>query len=174
MITSDLFGKHRRQPTGCVGFVVFVVMPVMSVVVATLGLLDGATLTLQLDRVEPRIVEEVLDTSGEITRPVQRVVQEGRVNVTATRRLPGLIRIREVRLHDVEPLHELYRERRVQTFRDVADPNHRGVGAFVTALDSIDTSRLVCGEGFANTSLRASAKRRTIPSRAAQDSATRV
>ena len=73
----------------------------MSVVVATLGLLNGATLTLQIDRVEPRLVEERLETTGEITRPVERVVQEGRVDVTATRRLLGLMPIREVRLSDV-------------------------------------------------------------------------
>ena len=76
-------------------------MPIMSVVVATLGLLDGASLTLELKRIEPRIVEEVLETSGSITRPVERVVQEGRVDVTATRRILGLFLIREVRLHDI-------------------------------------------------------------------------
>lgn len=80
---------------------VFVVMPVMSIVVATVGLLDGASLTLQLHRVEPRIIEEVLETSGNITRPVERVVQEGRVDVTATRRILGLFLLSETRLYDV-------------------------------------------------------------------------
>ena len=76
-------------------------MPILSVVVATVALIDGATLTFDCRRIEPRITREELETSGEITRPVERVVQEGRVDVTVTRRILGLILIQRLEFNNV-------------------------------------------------------------------------
>ena len=88
------------QP-GCPTLIVWFVMPVMSTVVATLGLIYGATYTFDCRRVKQRQVEEVSETRGNITFPVTRVVQEGRADVTITRRVVGLVPIKRTTLSDV-------------------------------------------------------------------------
>ena len=88
------------QP-GCPTLIVWFIMPVLSIVVATLGLIYGATYTFECHRVEQRQVEEVSETRGEITAPVDRVVTAGRTDVTITRRLVGLIPMQRTTLPDV-------------------------------------------------------------------------
>lgn len=88
------------QP-GCPSLIVWFIMPMLSVVVATLGLIYGATYTFECQRVERRQVEEVSETRGNITVPVDRVVQRGRTDVTITRRILGLIPVKRITLPDV-------------------------------------------------------------------------
>ncbi len=61
----------------------------------------GALIVVRCDRVDARQVVETLETRDGVTVPVQRVVQEGRVDVTVEQRLLGLVRIRTERLADV-------------------------------------------------------------------------
>ena len=68
-----------RNHAGCAWFVATFVMPVLSFVVAAGALFTGAMLTITCERIAPRITGEVVETSGVITRPVERVVQEGGV-----------------------------------------------------------------------------------------------
>ena len=88
------------QP-GCPSLIVWFIMPVLSVVVATLGLIYGATYTFDCQRVQQRQVEEVTETRGDITVPVERVVHVGRTDVIITRRLVGLLPIQRTMLPDV-------------------------------------------------------------------------
>jgi hypothetical protein len=86
---------------GCAGFIAWVVMPSLSLMVAIGGLHDGAVTTFECRRIQPRVVREELETNGDLTRPVERVVQEGRVDVTVTRRVLGLFPISRRTLQDV-------------------------------------------------------------------------
>ncbi len=61
----------------------------------------GALIVVRCDRVTERQVAETLETRDGVTVPVQRVVQEGRVDVTVQQRLLGLVPIRTERLADV-------------------------------------------------------------------------
>jgi len=91
----------EKAASGCVGFLVLFVMPIMSIAAACAGLISGATLTFYGERIEPRRVEEVLETRGVVTVPVQRVVESGRVDVTVARRILGLIPMQRITLEDV-------------------------------------------------------------------------
>ena len=88
------------QP-GCPTLIVWFIMPALSVVVATLALIYGATYTFECHRVEQRQIEAASETRGDITVPVQRVAQAGRTDVTIIRRLLGLFPIRHITLPDV-------------------------------------------------------------------------
>ena len=93
--------EAQNSDSGCVRLVVWLVMPVMSFAAAGVGLVSGSVLTLEAVRVESRQVEEAIETRGDITLPVERVVQEGRVDVTVTRKILGLVPIQRLELPDV-------------------------------------------------------------------------
>ena len=61
----------------------------------------GAVVAVRCDRVAERVVEERVETRDGVTVRVPHVVQEGRVDVTAERRVFGLLAIRTERLPDV-------------------------------------------------------------------------
>lgn len=61
----------------------------------------GAVVAVRCDRVAARVVEERLETRDGVTVRVPHVVQEGRVDVTAERRVLGLLAVRSERLPDV-------------------------------------------------------------------------
>ena len=94
--------ESKQEPaSGCVSFLVLFVMPIMSMAAAAAGLIDGATLTIRCERITPRQVEEAAETRGVVTIPGERVIDHGRVDVTATRRIIGLLPIRQIKLEDV-------------------------------------------------------------------------
>jgi hypothetical protein len=59
--------------------------------VSFLALVSGTTVSVNAIRVTPRVTEESTETRGIVTVPVQRVVQEGRVDVTLHRKILGVI-----------------------------------------------------------------------------------
>ena len=62
---------------------------------------SGTLVRIEATRVVPRVTEEVLETRGVVTSSVTRVVQEGRVDIRAERRILGLIPWSSVTLEDV-------------------------------------------------------------------------
>ena len=60
-----------------------------------------AVIAVRCDRVAERVVEERQETRDGVTARVPRVVQEGRVDVTAEHRVLGLLPVRTERLPDV-------------------------------------------------------------------------
>ena len=61
----------------------------------------GAVVAVRCDRVAERVVEERLEIRDGVKVRVPHVVQEGRVDVTAERRVFGLLTVRMERLPDV-------------------------------------------------------------------------
>ena len=69
--------------------------------VSSLALISGTAVTVSAERVAPRVTEEVLETRGVVTVPVERVVREGRVDVTVRRRILGIVPYKTHRFDDV-------------------------------------------------------------------------
>ena len=90
-----------NPPSGCHTFVVSFVMPVLSVVVAAGALYNGAMLVIECERLAPRRTEEVLEERGVVTVPVERVIEEGRVDAHITRKVLGVFPVSRVHLTDV-------------------------------------------------------------------------
>jgi hypothetical protein len=80
---------------------IYGILPVLCAVVALLGLWDGAAVIVSAERVRTRHVQEVLETRGIVTVPVERVIDPGRIDVVVQRRILGLIPISNESLADV-------------------------------------------------------------------------
>jgi hypothetical protein len=73
----------------------------VSFFITALLLWSGAVVAVRCDRVAERVVEERLETRDGVMVRVPHVVQAGRVDVTAERRVFGLLAVRTERLPDV-------------------------------------------------------------------------
>ena len=86
-----------RRKRGRQGDAARISWPIWAVMFGGFGLITGillwfgALIVVRCDRVVERQVTETLETRDGVTVPVQRVVQEGRVDVTVEQRLLGLI-----------------------------------------------------------------------------------
>ena len=69
--------------------------------VSSIALISGTAVTVNAARVAPRVTEEVMETRGVVTVPVERVVQEGRVDVTVRRRILGVVPYKTHHFEDV-------------------------------------------------------------------------
>jgi len=92
---------ESEAPAGCIGFLVLFLVPIMSIAAACAGLLDGAMLSLECERVAPRRVEEAVEQRGVVTVPYERVVAEGRVDARIVYKILGLFPIKRVYLADI-------------------------------------------------------------------------
>lgn len=80
---------------------VYILVLLACSLVSSIGLIAGATVQLTAERVQSRVTEEVSEVRGIVTVPVERVVKEGRVDVTVTRTILGLAGLSTETLPDV-------------------------------------------------------------------------
>ncbi|HEX8311442.1 MAG TPA: hypothetical protein VF614_09015 [Chthoniobacteraceae bacterium] len=104
-----------------VGFFPNVFAPFACLVVTAMGWIAGAQVVVEAERVRPRQVEEVLETSGTITRPVERVIDPGRIDVKVQKKILGLVPFRTEQLTDVVKADYFASSNTVQKSRSVVN-----------------------------------------------------
>lgn len=96
-MTSERNEQRPRPP----GVKVYILVLVACSFVASIGLIAGATVQLTGERVQKPVTEEIVEVRGIVTVPIERVVTEGRVDVTVTRKLLGIAVLTTERLEDI-------------------------------------------------------------------------
>jgi hypothetical protein len=91
----------RRGRTPRIAWPVLLAMSAGFFGITALLVWSGAVVAVRCDRVAPRVVEERLEMRDGATVRVPHVLQEGRVDVVAERRLLGLLPVGTHRLPDV-------------------------------------------------------------------------
>jgi hypothetical protein len=101
-VFSGLSPKKPRQPRAPrIPWPILATMSGGLFLITFLLLWFGAVVAVRCDRVAERVVEERLEIRDGVTMRVPHVVREGRVDVTAERRVLGLLTVRTERLPDV-------------------------------------------------------------------------
>jgi hypothetical protein len=93
--------SDTKPPSSFLHVVLMVVIPAGCLLAAWVGLTSGAAVVFQCDRLTERVTEEATETRGIVTIPVERVIQEGRVDVTVRRKILGLVTWKQETLRDV-------------------------------------------------------------------------
>ena len=93
--------NNAQRSSNVVHWILMVVIPASCVLVAWIGLASGSAVVVRCDRRAQRVTEEAMETRGIVTVPVERIVQQGRVDVTVRRKILGILTWKRDLLADV-------------------------------------------------------------------------